>query len=707
MVRFWTKRWRIWRIKYMAHKFEITSAFKGYHAREDITNLPPGYLVKGSKDVLSNSANRIGVRKGYTLDGQANSALFPIRSAYDWNTHLGTERNLRCHSGDIEYRYVDSLGVVTWRTLASLGLNYNFTQFWNDQEDIDVLLFCCELPFVAEWSGGITTFASAAATTITKEGTTTWAEEGFYFQGNQTASTIAFVNNPGTQNDTITDSASGFLSAGFYGGQIITITGSASNDGTYQIANVVAGTITLSSSDNLVNEAAGAAVTIIAERQVEIGGITYTYTGGENTTTLTGVTPDPTVGGHVVGDVIHQRIRIVPNSSMLGIPLSFNWCLISTLYNQVYGADTASHSVYVSQIESKAPAFLGNSFTNFLYSTPRAVGEGALITLDSVPTGIIPQEDQMYMSAGRDQWYRTQFELSSDLSSESLTIQRLKTNSNTAARYQSYISKDDNKIVYVNFTPEVDVLGRVDNIFALPDIQNLSDSIRDDMNTYDFSSTFGDIAFFKNFIYISIPASGVVLVYNIVKQWWEAPLALPVGRFSIIGGELYGHSAAVPETYKLFDGFNDNGHPILANAVFSYENFGLRANLKSFDEFYTEGYISSNTNLTIGIRYEIDGCGTETFQNLSGADSQVVCIGGDDNSLGKQSLGKYPLGTLLFGPNDLTLPPKFRVIKTFPKYDFYEVQYSFSSYGEDQRWELLAFGPNALESKNDNIHIKE
>lgn len=76
-----------------------------------------------------------------------------------------------------------------------------------------------------------------------------------------TATTIAFVNsNP----DTITDSGNGFVTAGFKQGQSITITGSGSNDGTYTIAGVAAGTLTLIASDTLVNEIAGASVTIQA-----------------------------------------------------------------------------------------------------------------------------------------------------------------------------------------------------------------------------------------------------------------------------------------------------------------------------------------------------------------------------------------------------------------------------------------------------------
>ena len=76
-------------------KFSLISKFLGYRNKEDQTNLDPGYLVKGSRDVLNTTGGRIGVRKGYTLDGQADTTIAPINSSFDWIMHNGNERNLR------------------------------------------------------------------------------------------------------------------------------------------------------------------------------------------------------------------------------------------------------------------------------------------------------------------------------------------------------------------------------------------------------------------------------------------------------------------------------------------------------------------------------------------------------------------------------------------------------------------------------------
>ena len=84
------------------------------------------------------------------------------------------------------------------------------------------------------------------------------------------AATIAFNENT-PDADTITDSGNGFLVAGFQAGDQVTVAGSASNDGTYTVDTVVAGTITLLAREDLTTEAAGATVTLTAPKTVPDG----------------------------------------------------------------------------------------------------------------------------------------------------------------------------------------------------------------------------------------------------------------------------------------------------------------------------------------------------------------------------------------------------------------------------------------------------
>lgn len=89
---------------------------------------------------------------------------------------------------------------------------------------------------------------------------------GWTAAGTITATTLAFVNsNP----DTITDSGSGFVTAGFLAGDIVTVSGAddAGNNAAFTVDSVTAGTLTLSSAAALTAHAAGTSVTITSSRK--------------------------------------------------------------------------------------------------------------------------------------------------------------------------------------------------------------------------------------------------------------------------------------------------------------------------------------------------------------------------------------------------------------------------------------------------------
>ena len=87
--------------------------------------------------------------------------------------------------------------------------------------------------------------------------------------------TIAFVDG-GSSNDQITDSANGFVSAGFVKGQKLQYSGGAKNEGTQTIqADVTAGVIEVP-TNRLQTEAAGAYVSLVAEDvPADVSGYTF------------------------------------------------------------------------------------------------------------------------------------------------------------------------------------------------------------------------------------------------------------------------------------------------------------------------------------------------------------------------------------------------------------------------------------------------
>lgn len=613
------------------NEFNLVSSFPlGFRAREDVTKLPPGVLIIGSQNVLTNISDRVQIRQGYALDGATSSVIASIKSSFDWQTRQNGERHLRAgfltsaaNDGKLQFRYVaPSTGAVTWRDLLTslTTVDYNFCTYWNTTENLREVLFVNGTSNIYRWNGAYTELLSSTANTLTKAGDT-WADTGFY---------------------------------------------------------------------------------AAADKQVVINGTTYTYTGGEGTTTLSGVSPSP--AAEPVGSIVVQKVVVTANSAMTGVPSTFPNGLISNLNNQIFLGALTSSVLYISKV---------NSFIDYSSSSPRQTGEGATLILDDNCVALIRQEQFMYVSCGKDLWYNVNFEIQTStvgLTYEQVNAELLKNGRRQGARSQAFTSHMKNNVILVTFEPTIDMLGRLENYFETPQTKNISDSIKLLVDQLDFTG--GSIFYHRYNIYVAVPTEEIVLVYNLTTNGWEAPQTIPITRFYTVDGELYGHSSITSESYKLFTGYADRvysgftGFPIDAKWVFSYQSYGVRQHFKSSNYFYVEGYISENTDLLATITYELDGCATTQNFEIDGADSQIVCISTDLDSLGKVPLGKHKLGGS--GSSSLTnLPPKFRVEKSFPSVDFFEHSVSFEVLGVDQRFELLAFGFNISMSTQEEIRIRQ
>ena len=412
----------------------------------------------------------------------------------------------------------------------------------------------------------------------------------------------------------------------------------------------------------------------------------YAYTGGIGTTTLTGVTPDPTATyTFTAGTVCVQSVVTTSNK-----PTTL-WKndIIGVLNNQIFIGSNSSNQVYQSAVDD---------FDNF---TPAAtVGSPKLYTLDATISAFIPGEEFMYISAGNDFWYQIKNQLSADLQAEETIITRLKTGTMQGAYSQGAVEAFKNYIAFISNEPTLDFLGRVENVENAQQ-KPLSDPIKIDFDTYNFTNV--HVKYFRNNIYIALPSQSLVLVYNINKGYWEAPQVLPVRRLAIINGELCGHSNSVPETYKLFTGYNDNDLPIEAIARFSYENYGDRVAKKNFTKWYNELFITSNTEVVRKIYFDYQGANGTKVATLKGNERKYTIIDSEGGGLGKENLGKKKLA----GDAPTDDMRKYRKINTEQLQDFYEICPEYSSYGVDQRWAILAFGADVSLSKNSNYEITQ
>lgn len=596
----------------MSQDYQLVSEFKGYVTKKDATNVDERTLTAGSFNVLVNDEEKVSARKGYRLLGAASSSANPVESEFTWNTSTGTEILLRAKNNILQFLNPDN---DTWTNLIT-GLGTSKVGFpkssksgwWDDSEGIDLLLFVAGDSNIYEWSGCVTSLASATTNTITKNGTETWAEA----RVNQTANKVVIIN-----------------------------------------------------------------------------GTEYTYTGGETTTTLTGVTPDPS--GEAVDSVIYQKV--VTNANPVGA--SFTHDLIEILNNQVFTASFKNREIYGST---------NTDFTDFsTISTPRTPGQAIVLTLDNVPKALVVQEENLYISAGKSDWYEVSIDLQTTSTAfvENINIKKLKNSSQQGIKDSDLLANIKNAVVFISNEPTLDQLGRIENI-TTPQSVPLSDPIKPDFDSYDFTG--GDIEYFRNQIIISVPAESLLLIYDLANGWWQPPQQISIGKLSVYNDQLIGHSSAVDETYILFEDADtsDNGNVINMQAVFAYQNNGTRSLMKGFDEYFTEGYISGNTKLTMTIQYDFEGASSEKEFEIDGSDSSITfgaIVGG---WLGSLPLGAGPLGTVKDTP---TVLKKFRVVHGTREVDYYEMRVIYSTTDDDAQFEILAHGPQARVSQNQNNAI--
>lgn len=709
-----------------AHEFNLVSKYPlTYRNREDVTNLPAGVLIVGSKNVLSNVSERIQIRQGYELDGATSDVASAILASFDWLTRGNAEKHLRAgfltsalNDGKLQYRYVDSAGAVTWRDLLTglSSVSYNFAKFWNTSENLREVLFVNGAAQIQSWNGATAEVSSSTASTLTKTGTASWSDAGF---NNQTLATIGStttqfdISNPSgttfryTYDSTGTDPviSAATVPIGSYillGAQNF----AAANNGLFVVTGQGTNYFEVTNAAGVVesNKTIGSGYIYAKFINVFIANsVAYGYTGGVATTTLTGITPS--AAALVAGTVIHQAVITTPNSAFTSGPSStFTNGLISVLNNQIFLASLTASNVWISQV---------NSYINYSKSSPRQSGEGAMLILDDNIVAFKPQEKYMYVSAGQDLWYNVNFELQTStvgVTYEQVNAEALKTGRKQGARSQAAVSHMKDNVIAVTNETTIDMIGRMENYFGTPQQKNISDSIKLDIDSYDFTNC--SIFYHRYNIYVSVPVEGLVLVYGLTTNSWEAPQELPISRFYTVDGELYGHSYATSESYHLFTGYADRvysgfaGHPIDSKMVFSYQSFGTRSVRKRASRLYVEGYINANTVITATITYELDGCQTVKEFTIKGSDRQIVCLPTTDGSFGKNSLGKIKLGGQTSGSIN-GLPPKFRVEKTFNNTDFFESSISFEVLGVDNRFEILAFGLNATSSTQEPVQIRQ
>jgi len=611
----------------MSKKYQVIEETLAYVTAEDVTNTSERYLTAGSQNMLINQQRKVVTRNGNTLYGAGDASLTPIRNGYTWVNSTGESLKVRVKNGVLQ-AYFETLGATTinaWTNILtgmSTSVRPRFNTWYKATEFLDLLVFVWSDTNLYAWGGGAAVVASLTSTTVTKNGTETWAEDRFFTTGNKTLVCV----RTGTE---------------------------------------------------------------------------YTYTGGESTTTLTGIA-DTT--GIIAGDILVQKVVTTSNKPTADMVNN----TVYTYQNQLCVGSDTDQTVYVSK---------NTDYTNFAYSAPRVPGEGALFTLDGKCNGIIELDEHLVIFSGKDSIYKAvpkEITVGSTLT-ETFAVEKFQVGINQSAQSQDVIQVVGSKAYYLSFEPAFRELPSPLLLAGGSKPQTLSNPIKPDFDAEDWTNAAS--TWYKNAYYLSAPTTGRLYILEFredadgkLRRFWQTPQIMSINAFSAGVDALVGHSSVVGESYTLFDSdaFSDihsGGEklPIHYIAAFSYRNYGERVNMKTFDEYFVEGEISPSTAIDVCLRYDYGGNTQELTDSISGADTDILLETLIQTSLAQQPLGQHPLGGSIEAPSGTA---KFRKIFEFAREDFVEIQDIYESNDTDQYWSIIARGANAQISRRQNIKIK-
>jgi len=441
------------------------------------------------------------------------------------------------------------------------------------------------------------------------------------------------------------------------------------------------------------------------EKTVVINGTTYTYTAGESTTTLTGVTPDPS--GEANGSDVLQAVQTVSNSPAADFANDF----IKVINNQLYVGSYTSRLCYISS---------NTDFKNFTVTAPRLPGGPELLTLDSTLKGIGVRQGNAHIGVGTGQWAVISF---NDITVGTTLTQTTKVDvkpvSNLAAPYaHEFIDTVGDSLVYLAQDQQVRTFGEFANLFT-PKYPSLSQQIKTELEEEVFTG--GGLKCIGDITYLTAPNSGKVYLYKVresvdasgnvvAERLWFSPFVWSITRVDIYGGVVYGFSSQNPQLYQLWDTDqwyddcpSDEELPYSCVLAFAYRTTTNRVDLQHFDKTYSEGYMSLGTPLNLQINYNYEGVTNQISVPVNSDALPAYMFAPSVSSLGDESLGDAPMGDGLIETEEFL--PKFKVINSISDTNCFEWQPIYYSDEANARWEILATGSNAQVADEQPVYI--
>lgn len=463
------------------------------------------------------------------------------------------------------------------------------------------------------------------------------------------------------------------------------------------IASVTSNTLTKSGTGSW--QQAGFS-TVSGEKKIMIGGIEYTYTGGESTTTLTGVTPDPTAPPVTAGTIAIQSVLTASSTPAA----SFSNDFIKVINNQAYVGSYTSRVCYISS---------NSDFKNYTVPTPRVAGSPEFLTLDAPLKGIGVRQGNAHIGIGTSTWAVITFE---DITVGTTLTQKtnvsMKPMAALCAPYaHEFIDSVGDNLVFLAQDGQVRSYIDSNNSFT-PRYPVLSQEVFDEIAQEN--PVGGQLKIIGDFTYVVFPISGKVFLYqvretidangqSVGERLWHAPFIWNISRIDEISGVVHGFSNANPQAYQLWntgqfydDSPSDEHIPYKSVLAFAYRTSGRRQGLVSFDKLYEEGYMTLGTTLNLRVNYDYQGYTDVAEQPVNSLTRPARFYGNSIASIGDSTIGDESIGD--GGISDSSDPhdaiPKFKNISPLPIVNCTEWQPIFTSELANDQWEILAIGGN-------------
>ncbi len=411
---------------------------------------------------------------------------------------------------------------------------------------------------------------------------------------------------------------------------------------------------------------------------VVIDGVTYAYTGGTSTTTLTGVVPTPS--GIVANDGVIQAVITYPNTPAQG----FNADFIKVINNQVYVGSYTSNLTYISD---------DTDFTDYTIPSPRVSGSPELIILGGTGKGIGVRQGNACIGYGANGWAIVSFAnqtVGTDLTNVT-TVTNKPVALLQAPLAHEFIDAVGDNLIYLSQDQQVREFGDFNSAFVAV-FPSLSQEVATELMNEDFTG--GGLRCIGEFIYVTAPDSGKTYLRQertrvdaggavVSEKLWHSPFIWNATRVDQIDGVIVVFSNANPQIYEVWDtgqwhddSPSDEPLPYSCILALSYRGEQRRQGLWSFDKQFTEGYITQGTPLNLLMNYNYQGTTNAIATVINSVMQPAYIFQTALASLGDNSLGDEPLGNggISDSAEDPDSLPKFKVINSLSIINCFEWQ---------------------------------